>query len=114
MSIVARARADLTAFLPYTSARRSGFNALIRLDANECPWDDADDPLHLNRYPSPQPAQLVTKLANLYGVSSERLWIGRGSDEAIDLLIRGFCMARRDNIVTIAPTFGMYRVGARL
>ncbi len=114
MSIVTRARADLAAFLPYASARRSGFDAPIHLDANECPWDDADDPLRLNRYPSPQPARLVTELANLYGVPSEWLWVGRGSDEAIDLLIRAFCMARCDNVATITPTFGMYRIGSRL
>jgi len=118
MSLLARARPELAAFAPYASARRAGFEARIRLDANESPWDLADDGIDLarglNRYPAPQPAALRERLAALYGVAPANLWLGRGSDEAIDLLLRAFCRAGRDNVVAFAPTFGMYRVGAAL
>lgn len=113
MSMLARVRADLVAFKPYASARRAGFDARIRLDANESPWDD-DDPMRINRYPAPQPDELRERLGALYRVASERLWIGRGSDEAIDLLLRAFCRAEHDNVVALAPSFGMYRIGAQL
>lgn len=118
MSLLARARPELAAFKPYASARRSGFDARIRLDANESPWDPRDEGIDidagLNRYPSPQPADLRARLAALYDTDPARLWIGRGSDEAIDLLLRAFCRAGRDNVVAFAPTFGMYRIGATL
>lgn len=112
MSMLARVRADLVAFKPYASARRTGFDARIRLDANESPWDD--DPTRMNRYPAPQPDELRERLATLYRVAREQLWIGRGSDEAIDLLLRAFCRAEHDNVVALAPSFGMYRIGAQL
>ena len=113
MSILDRVRPDLAGFVPYASARRTGLVAPTRLDANESPWPH-DDAAPLNRYPEPQPAALRDALARLYGVRSDQLWIGRGSDEAIDLLVRAFCRAQRDNIVSIVPTFGMYKVAARL
>jgi histidinol-phosphate aminotransferase len=118
MSLLARARPELAAFKPYASARRSGFEARIRLDANESPWDLRDEGIDieagLNRYPSPQPEDLRARLAALYGTDCARVWMGRGSDEAIDLLLRAFCRAGRDNVVAFAPTFGMYRVGSAL
>ncbi|TCO38844.1 histidinol-phosphate transaminase [Dokdonella fugitiva] len=117
MSMLERARPELVAFAPYASARRAGFDARVRLDANESPWDSADDgctDAGLNRYPQPQPDALRARLAALYGVDAASLWLGRGSDEAIDLLLRAFCRAGRDNVVAFAPTFGMYRVGAAL
>lgn len=114
MSPLVRARPDLAAFVPYASARRSGLVGAIRLNANESPWADDGDPAALNRYPDPQPLALRSDLAALYGVAEDRLWTGRGSDEAIDLLLRGFCRAGRDNVVGLAPSFGMYRIGAQL
>lgn len=118
MSLLARARPELVALVPYASARRAGFDAPVRLDANESPWDPADDGFAgnngLNRYPHPQPELLRKRLAALYGVDATSLWLGRGSDEAIDLLLRAFCRAGRDNVVAFAPSFGMYRVGAVL
>jgi histidinol-phosphate aminotransferase len=112
MSMLARARADLVALQPYASARRAGFDARIRLDANESPWDDA--PTRINRYPVPQPDELRERIGTLYRVGVDHLWIGRGSDEAIDLLLRAFCRAEHDNVVAHAPSFGMYGVGARI
>lgn len=118
MSLLDRARPELAAFKPYASARRSGFEARIRLDANECPWDPGEEgnvqAAGLNRYPAPQPQELVAQIAALYGVGADRVWLGRGSDEAIDLLLRAFCRAGRDNVVSLAPTFGMYRIGSQL
>lgn len=114
MSVLERIRPDLKSFLPYASARRTGRSASIRLDANESPWPASAGTISLNRYPAPQPDDLVEAAASLYGVSPGQVWLGRGSDEAIDLLVRLFCRAGRDNVVTISPTFGMYRVAAQL
>lgn len=114
MSVLERIRPDLAGFVPYASARRAGHRAGIRLDANEAPWLQAGDDDGLNRYPSPQPAALIEALAGLYGVQPAQVYAGRGSDEAIDLLVRLFCRAGRDNVVTLAPTFGMYQVAAAL
>jgi histidinol-phosphate aminotransferase len=89
---------------------------LERLHANELPWRSfADESLAgLNRYPEPQPQALVERLASLYSVAPESILIGRGSDEAIDLLVRGFCRAGQDSVVICPPTFGMYSVAARI
>ena len=114
MSVLARIRPDLAEFRAYASARSSGLAARVRRTATDAAHDAWRASRGCNRYPEPQPAALRSRLAALYGVAPERLWIGRGSDEAIDLLLRTFCRAGRDNIVTPAPTFGMYRVGARL
>jgi histidinol-phosphate aminotransferase len=114
MSVLARIRPDLAGFRAYASARGGGLDARVLLNANEAPQDGARLSRGINRYPEPQPAVLRSRLAELYRVRPERLWIGRGSDEAIDLLLRAFCRAGRDNIVTPSPTFGMYRVGATL
>lgn len=114
MSVLDRIRPDLAGFVPYASARSSGRSATIRLDANESPWPQPGDGPALNRYPMPQPEALRDALARLYGVRSEQVWTGRGSDEAIDLLLRLFCRAGCDNVVSSAPTFGMYRVAARV
>jgi histidinol-phosphate aminotransferase len=90
--------------------------ALERLHANELPWRSfSDESLGgLNRYPEPQPRALVKRLASLYDVSPESVLVGRGSDEAIDLLVRGFCRAGQDSVVICPPTFGMYSVAARI
>ena len=90
--------------------------ALERLHANEAPWAplSEQDPDGLNRYPEPQPRRLVERIAALYGVAPDRVLLGRGSDEAIDLLVRGFCAAGRDSVVVCPPTFGMYAVAARI
>jgi histidinol-phosphate aminotransferase len=89
---------------------------LIRLHANEAPWrPDGDETIAgLNRYPEPQPAALVARLAGLFGVQDGRLLVTRGSDEAIDLLSRIFLRAGEDAILQCTPTFGMYQVAARI
>jgi histidinol-phosphate aminotransferase len=108
------ARPDIVALKAYEHA--SWEPELERLHANELPWrsfvDDSE--AGLNRYPEPQPRALVERLAALYEVAPETVLVGRGSDEAIDLLVRGFCEAGKDSIIICPPTFGMYSVAARI
>src|SRR3546814_8404226 len=84
-------------------------------DLNEAAYANvADDAGGLRRYPSPQPDALRCALADLYDCAPERLLIGRGSDEAIDLLVRAFCRPGVDAVLVTPPVFGMYAVCARL
>ncbi|MHA6203915.1 histidinol-phosphate transaminase [Dyella soli] len=115
MSVLDLARAEIRAMQPYSSARMEAAGGKIMLNANESAWaPPGDHGLGCNRYPDPQPAELVAALAALYGVSSAQLLVGRGSDEAIDLLVRAFCRAGEDAIAIQPPTFGMYAVAARI
>jgi histidinol-phosphate aminotransferase len=108
------ARPDIVALKPYEHA--SWEPGLERLHANELPWRPANDASRagLNRYPEPQPRALVAGLAALYAVAPASLLVGRGSDEAIDLLTRAFCRAGTDAVLVCPPTFGMYAVSARI
>jgi len=112
--IIERARPEIRALSPYSHAAWEP--SLTRLHANELPWRVAGDAsaAGLNRYPEPQPPPLVQGLSRLYGVQPEQLLVGRGSDEAIDLLLRVFCRAGQDNVIICPPTFGMYGVAARI
>jgi histidinol-phosphate/aromatic aminotransferase/cobyric acid decarboxylase-like protein len=112
--VVDRARADIRALTPYSHAAWEP--SLTRLHANELPWRVEGDASQagLNRYPEPQPPVLVQGLAGLYGVDTGQLLVGRGSDEAIDLLLRVFCRAGADNVIVCPPTFGMYAVATRI
>ena len=115
MSWVTRlARPEIVALKAYEHAAWEP--SLERLHANELPWRSAADESRagLNRYPEPQPRALVERLASLYEVPPESVLVGRGSDEAIDLLVRGFCRAGHDSVVICPPTFGMYSVAARI
>jgi histidinol-phosphate aminotransferase len=82
----------------------------IRLNANEAGWRNDGDAFQraLNRYPEVRPARLRQLLADHYGCAPENLFVTRGSSEGIDLLMRVFCEAGRDNVVTTEPTFSMY------
>jgi histidinol-phosphate aminotransferase len=108
------ARPDILSVDPYEHA--SWNPALERLHANELPWRSADDRSEagLNRYPEPQPQELVAQLAGLYEQPPARVLVTRGSDEAIDLLTRAFCRAGTDEVLICPPTFGMYAVAARI
>ena len=101
-------RENIKKLKPYSSARDeySG-DAAVFLDANENPFNDP-----FNRYPDPLQRKLKEKIARIKGTVPEQLFLGNGSDEAIDLLIRVFCEPRESNIVTIDPTYGMYEVCA--
>ena len=113
-NILALARPDIIALKAYSHA--SWDPAFERLHANELPWRAETDRslAGLNRYPEPHPQVLAQRLATLYGVKEQQLLPGRGSDESIDLLVRGFCRAGVDNVVICPPTFGMYAVAARI
>ncbi len=115
MSVLDLARPELLALQPYSSARMEASGGTVWLNANELPWAQAQSPeLALNRYPEPQPPALIERLAELYGVASDQVFVGRGSDEAIDLLTRAFCAAGASNVIISPPTFGMYAVAARV
>lgn len=88
----------------------------IRLNANESAWrSEADGSARgLNRYPDPYPESISARLARMYGVEAGQLALTRGSDEAIDLLLRLFCREGKDSIVICPPTFGMYQVYAQV
>jgi histidinol-phosphate aminotransferase len=77
------------------------------MDANENPYNSP-----FNRYPDPLQLRLKKSIAGIKGVAPENIFLGNGSDEAIDLLIRAFCEPGKDNILAIKPTYGMYRVCA--
>jgi histidinol-phosphate aminotransferase len=108
------ARPEIVALKPYEHA--SWEPPLERLHANELPWRATGDhsDAGLNRYPEPQPRELVARLAALYGAEPDQVLVGRGSDEAIDLLVRSFCRAGQDSVLICPPTFGMYAVAARI
>jgi histidinol-phosphate aminotransferase len=112
--VLALARPDILALQPYQHAKWEP--SLERMHANEMPWRAQGDNTQagLNRYPEPQPRALVERMARLYGVSPVRVLVGRGSDEAIDLLVRAFCRAGEDQVVITPPTFGFYKVAARI
>ncbi len=111
-SILDLARPDLRRMVPYAAAAYEP--DCIRLNANESPWRLPSDNTGrgLNVYPPPRPAMLRAALARHYGANESEMLITRGSSEAIDVLIRGFCRAGRDSIVICPPTFDMYRVYA--
>jgi len=102
-------RPNIWALKPYSSARDeySGHQAHVFLDANESPLNNP-----YNRYPDPLQWELKTKIAAIKGVDAEQIFLGNGSDEAIDLVYRCFAEPRIDNVVAIAPTYGMYQVCA--
>jgi histidinol-phosphate aminotransferase len=108
-------REDLRDFAGYRSARSERVEGRIWLNANESPWPNiAADAGALRRYPEPQPATLRSTLAELYGCEPSQLLACRGSDEAIDLLVRATCRPGADAVLVTPPTFGMYAVCARL
>lgn len=106
------ARPDIVSLKGYDHAAWEP--GLTRLHANELPWRGACDEsiAGLNRYPEPQPRALVAGLAKLYGVPGDSVLVARGSDDAIDLLVRAFCRAGSDAVLVCPPTFGMYSVAA--
>jgi histidinol-phosphate aminotransferase len=113
MTVLDLARPDIRTLQPYSSARMEADGGQIMLNANESPWQPVGSAgRDCNRYPDPQPEALLRALSGLYGVAREQLFVGRGSDEAIDLLVRAFCRAGQDAIVIQPPTFGMYAVSA--
>jgi histidinol-phosphate aminotransferase len=109
MTITSLARPEIQALTAYEAAAQVADT--IRLNANEAPWTSPADHFRrpLNRYPEIRPAALRSALATRYGCDAARLLVTRGTSEAIDLLVRAFCRAGLDNIVTSSPSFSMYR-----
>lgn len=101
-------RRNILSLAPYSSAR-SEFSgtATVWLDANESPFNSP-----YNRYPDPLQKQVKERLAAIKGVDAERIFLGNGSDECIDLMYRVFCEPKTDNVVAISPSYGMYEVCA--
>ncbi|MFD1096015.1 histidinol-phosphate transaminase [Salegentibacter chungangensis] len=105
-------RENIAGLKPYSSARdeyQSNGSEMVFLDANENPFQT-----DVNRYPDPQQRTLKAELANLKAVKPEKLLLGNGSDEVLDLLFRAFCEPKKDNIITLPPTYGMYKVLANI
>ncbi len=114
MNIDQLVRPNIKELVPYHSARQD-FSEGLLLDANEnslgAPFVDAD---RLNRYPDPAQNKLRDLIAEWRGVRKENVFVGVGSDEGIDLLYRIFCRPGKDRVVTIPPTYGMYKVSANI
>jgi len=107
-NLLSLVRPSVATLQPYSSARDEFKNfdrEMIYLDANENPFDT-----DVNRYPDPQQNALKNRLATLRGVATSQLLLGNGSDEVLDLLFRAFCEPNKDNVITMPPTYGMYKV----
>ncbi|MCB9426423.1 MAG: histidinol-phosphate transaminase [Flavobacteriales bacterium] len=106
-------RPNIARLKPYSSARDEfkDFAALdmVFLDANENPYENG-----VNRYPDPQQRNLKSILADQKGVNANQILLGNGSDEVLDLLFRAFCEPQQDNVITLPPTYGMYKVLANI
>ncbi|WP_282018859.1 histidinol-phosphate transaminase [Salegentibacter mishustinae] len=105
-------RSNVAGLKPYSSARdeyQSTGSEMVFLDANENPFQT-----DVNRYPDPQQRGLKTELAKIKNVSTEHILLGNGSDEVLDLLFRAFCEPGKDNVITLPPTYGMYKVLANI
>lgn len=102
-------RLNIWSLAPYSSARNeyAGHTAHVFLDANENPYNKP-----YNRYPDPLQVKLKQGISKLKGVKPDEIFLGNGSDEAIDLCYRVFCEPKVDNVVAIEPTYGMYKVCA--
>lgn len=102
-------RPNILNLKPYSSARNEykGKEGIF-LDANENPYGA------LNRYPDPKQGKLKNRLSELKGISSDKIFIGNGSDEIIDLAFRIFCTPETDKALTFSPTYGMYNVSAAI
>jgi len=115
--IMALTRPNIRALQPYSSARdeapETGVADRIMLDANE---NSLGGPLDedWSRYPDPQQRRLKQAMAGLKGLQTSQIFLGNGSDEAIDLLLRAFVEPGRDNILLMPPTYGMYAVQANI
>ena len=101
-------RPSVKGLQPYSSARdefKGADTEMVFLDANENPFENG-----VNRYPDPQQRDLKRNLAEQRGLRSGQLLLGNGSDEVLDLIFRAFCEPNVDNIITLPPTYGMYKV----
>ena len=109
MNLEQLVRPNIWKLAPYSSARDeySGKEAHVFLDANENPYG-----VPYNRYPDPLQRELKKQISKVKGIPEDMIFLGNGSDEAIDLPYRVFCEPGSDNVVAIEPTYGMYKVCA--
>ena len=106
--IEALVRPNIRSLCPYSTARDEYKGSLgVFLDANESPYQNG-----INRYPDPRQKVLKERISAIKGLPVENIFLGNGSDEAIDLLYRIFCIPGKDNAVIMAPSYGMYSVCA--
>jgi histidinol-phosphate aminotransferase len=112
--VLSLARPEIVSLKPYSHA--AWLPHLTRMHANEAPWRPSGDgtAAGLNRYPEPQPKELIARLAGLYRVPEDCVLATRGADEGIDILSRIYLRAGQDAILQVTPTFGMYQVSARI
>jgi len=106
--LISLVRESVRELKPYSSARDeyiSDGSEMVFMDANESPYSNG-----INRYPDPHQRQLKTILAKKYSLSPANILIGNGSDEVLDLIFRAFCEPQKDNVITMPPTYGMYKV----
>lgn len=107
-------RKNILTLTPYSSARDEfKGKADIFLDANENSYGSPSEE-KFNRYPDPMQAELKEKISQIKGVPAENIFIGNGSDEAIDILYRAFCNPGKDSVILTPPTYGMYEVSANI
>jgi histidinol-phosphate aminotransferase len=107
-------RENIKDMVPYSSARDEFHGeAKVFIDANE---NSLGSPLlkWYNRYPDPHQQKLKAKISAIKGIAPEHIFLGNGSDEAIDIVFRAFCEPGRDNVIVCPPTYGMYEVSARI
>ena len=106
-------RDNIRAIKPYSSARDDfkdvSTNNMVFLDANENPFENG-----VNRYPDPLQKNLKKLVSKIKKIGEESIFIGNGSDEVLDLIVRAFCEPNKDNIITLPPTYGMYGVIAEI
>ncbi|OOG77038.1 histidinol-phosphate transaminase [Algoriphagus sp. A40] len=107
-------RPHIAKLQPYTSARDeyTGKEGVF-LDANENPFGSITEQ-DFNRYPDPYQSALKTEISKIKAVQTSQIFLGNGSDEAIDLLYRAFCNPGKDNVILLPPTYGMYEVSANI
>ncbi|MBK5207989.1 MAG: histidinol-phosphate transaminase [Flavobacteriaceae bacterium] len=112
MDIQKLIRDNIKALKPYSSARdefKDFTSEMVFLDANENPFENG-----VNRYPDPQQTTVKEALSKLKEVPVSQILLGNGSDEVLDLIFRAFCEPKQDNIITLPPTYGMYKVLANI
>lgn len=108
MNIQSLLRENIKTLKPYSTARDEfKGTAEVYLDANENPFPSA-----YNRYPDPLQKKVKQRISELKGIEPEKIFLGNGSDEPIDLIIRAFCEPGKDSILITEPTYGMYAVCA--
>ena len=114
IDIASLLRPHLRQLQPYTSARDeySGSEGVF-LDANENPFGSSTSQ-DFNRYPDPYQTALKQEISKIKGANPAQIFLGNGSDEAIDLLFRAFCNPGQDNVILLPPTYGMYGVSAAI